>query len=75
MNTVPRETALELCTQILRENAEKWYTLQAMQCWGCLSFSEDDYDRMCVLAPTGCPTVNARYEQIVANKNPTHRAA
>jgi hypothetical protein len=46
-----------------------------MQCWGCLSFSEDDFDRMCVLAPQGCPIVNARYEQMTAGDKSRPHAA
>lgn len=63
MSAIPTDTALHLCGEILEENAGKWYTLGAMQCWGCLLFSESAFERMCVISPKGCSMVNERFER------------
>ena len=66
MEAIPKDSALQLCAEILEKNRGKWYTLAGLQCWGCLKFSRGDPTKMCVSAKpdyTGCNLVNARYKQ------------
>jgi len=46
-DAIPREIALQLCTEIRQENRRKWYTLAAMLCRECQAFSRDDPTKMC----------------------------
>lgn len=65
---IPREKALQLCTEIREENRRKWYTPAGMMCWGCLTFSKGDPAKMCFSSRPdyrGCYQVNARYDRQV----------
>ena len=68
LNSIPRETALELCAEICREYRGKWYTLAGMQCMGCLAASKGDLAKMCVSSRPdnrGCNLVVARYNRLI----------
>lgn len=63
-SVVPRETALKLCEEIRAENRRKklrFLSFQALQCWGCETFSKGDPAKMCVAG--GCNLVDARYRK------------
>jgi hypothetical protein len=65
LNPIPRETALQLCTDIRTQYQGKWYTLAGMQCLGCLAASKGDLAKMCVSSRSdyrGCNLVSARYK-------------
>ncbi len=67
LNPIPRETALELCAEILRKYQGKWYTLAGVQCMGCLVASKGDLTKMCVSSRPdnlGCNLVIARYNEL-----------
>jgi hypothetical protein len=66
-NPIPRETALQLCTDIRTQYQGKWYTLAGMQCLGCLAASKGDLAKMCVSSRSdyrGCNLVTARYKRL-----------
>lgn len=59
---IPREVALQLCTEIRREKEHKWFG----QCWGCVKFSKGDFEKMCASGKPGhrgCSLVNDRYDE------------
>jgi rRNA maturation endonuclease Nob1 len=59
---IPKEIAFQLCEEIRREKARKWFT----QCWGCVKFSKNDPAKMCFGSQPdyrGCKLVNERYGQ------------
>jgi len=63
---IPKEMALQLCTEIKLHFRGKWWTFAGMQCMGCTAASKSDLARMCVSnAPgyRGCNLVNARYDR------------
>lgn len=64
MNTIPREIALQICGEIRRENRRKWFSASRWQCWGCVTFTKGDPDKMCLRAQegySGCVLINKRY--------------
>jgi hypothetical protein len=63
---IPKDVALELCTEIRQQYHDKWWTLAGMQCMGCIAASKGDLTKMCVSnAPgyRGCNLVNVRYDR------------
>ncbi len=73
MNTmaIPKEKALQLCTEIRQENLRKWYTASGMMCRGCVKFSKGDPSKMCFSSQPdnrGCYQVNARYDSLVKSE-------
>jgi len=63
---IPKDTALQFCTEIRRKYQGKWWTIAGMQCMGCTTASKGDLAKMCVSnAPgyRGCNLVNARYDR------------
>jgi hypothetical protein len=68
MDTIPRETALQLCAEIRQENRGKWYGFAHLQCCGCLTFTKGNPDQMCFNSQEGnrgCNLINKRYAQQV----------
>jgi hypothetical protein len=66
MEAIPKDTALQLCAEIRRENRRKWYTPAAMMCRGCMTFSKGDPAKMCLSSQPGyrgCYQINARYDR------------
>jgi len=66
MDAIPRETALQLCNEIREENRGKWYRFDHIQCWGCMTYSQGNPDKMCLSSPEGyggCNLINKRYAQ------------
>ena len=66
MTEIPKDAALQLCTEIRRQYKGKWWTFTGMQCMGCTAASQGDLAKMCVSnAPgyRGCNLVNARYDR------------
>jgi len=62
---IPREVAVQLCTEIRQQYRGKWWTLTGMWCMGCTLASKGDLTKMCFSnAPgyRGCALVNARYD-------------
>jgi hypothetical protein len=60
------EQALRLCAEIREQNRCKRFSAAAMQCWGCVTFSKGDPDKMCLSnkpGNRGCNLVNTRYER------------
>jgi hypothetical protein len=55
---------MQICAQIREENQHKPFSLSAVQCRGCMTFSKGDPDKMCLSYKRnrGCNLVNARYE-------------
>jgi hypothetical protein len=63
---IPKDAALQLCTEIRQKYQGKWWTLAGMQCMGCTTASKGELTKMCVSnAPgyRGCNLVNARYDR------------
>jgi len=63
---IPKDAALQLCTEIRAQNQGKWWTLAGMQCMGCTAASKGDLAKMCVSngpGYRGCNLVNARYDR------------
>jgi hypothetical protein len=59
---IPRDVAFQLCEEIRKEKARKWFT----QCWGCVKFSKNDPAKMCFHGQPdyrGCKLINERYSQ------------
>ncbi len=69
MVRIPKETAYQLCEEILRENRGKWFTFCGLWCWGCARFGGDDPAQRCG-GMADCPQVVARY----ARRSPEGRA-
>ena len=72
METKPVETgmsrnlALRLCEEERLQNRRKWFTAARWQCWGCITFSKGEPDKMCFSSKpdfSGCALVNRRYER------------
>lgn len=66
METIPEDTAWQLCAEIRQANQGKWYTVNGLWCWGCAMFSKHDPAKMCVsnrAVYRGCAQVNARYDR------------
>lgn len=61
MDTMPKETALQLCAEIREENRGKWYRFAHLQCWGCMTYAKGNPDKMCLGSPDGCNLINKRY--------------
>jgi hypothetical protein len=69
-NDIPKDLAIQLCTEIRQQYKGKWWTFTGMQCIGCTASTKGDVTKMCVSnAPgfQGCNLVNARYDR-QANK-------
>jgi hypothetical protein len=67
VDAIPKEVAYRLCEEIRAENRRKRVSFGAMQCWGCVTFTAGNPDKMCVANKPGyrgCSLVNARYEQV-----------
>jgi len=67
MDAIPRDVAMQLCSEILEESRGKWYRFGCWQCWGCTKFSKGDPDRMCFSNKEGyrgCNLVNNRYDKL-----------
>jgi hypothetical protein len=65
---IPKDAALQLCTEIHQKYQGKWWTLAWMQYMGCTAASKGDLTKMCVsnaLGYRGCNLVNARYDRMV----------
>jgi hypothetical protein len=63
---IPRETALAICEEIRAENREQLFSLAKLRCWGCVTFSKGEAEKMCVSSRPGyrgCDLVNQRYDQ------------
>jgi hypothetical protein len=63
---IPKDMALQLCSQIQQQYHGKWWTLAGMQCMGCTAASKGDLTKMCVSnAPgyRGCNLVNKVYDR------------
>lgn len=70
MLEIPREAAIQLCSEIRQQYKGKWWTLAGMQCMGCLAATKGDMSKMCFSnAPgyRGCNLVNARYDVLARN--------
>ena len=66
MDTISKETALQLCAEIREENRGKWYRFARLQCWGCTTYAKRNPDKMCLRSPegySGCNLINKRYAQ------------
>lgn len=66
---IPRDVAMQLCSEIRAEHRGRWYTLRALRCWGCVAFCNGDFSRMCAGSRSdnrGCDLVNQRYDQQIA---------
>ena len=62
---IPKDMAVQLCSQIQLQYHGKWWTLAGMQCMGCTAASKGDMTKMCIYnAPgfRGCNLVNKRYD-------------
>ena len=63
---IPKDAALQLCTEIRQQYRGKWWTFAGMQCMGCTAATKGDLTKMCVSnAPgyRGCSLVNVRYDR------------
>ena len=66
VEAIPKEVALQLCTEIRAANRRRRFSLAAMQCWGCVMFSKGDPEKMCLNnkpGNRGCKLINARYDR------------
>lgn len=64
MDTISKEVALQLCEEVRRENRNKWFSAARWQCWGCVTFTKGNSDKMCLKTPEGyrgCALINRRY--------------
>lgn len=60
---VPQDVAYQICADIRAENRRQWYTVVSpLWCWGCVTFTKGDRDKMCG-AVVSCPQVLARYTE------------
>ena len=67
MEAIPRDIAWQLCNRIREENRGKWYSLGWWQCWGCVTFSKGDPEKMCLSNKEGyrgCNLVNKQYDKL-----------
>jgi hypothetical protein len=65
---IPKDVALELCTEIRQQYHGKWWTLAGMQCMGCTAASKGDLTKMCVSNRSGyrgCNLVNGHFDRQV----------
>jgi hypothetical protein len=64
MNTIPYETAAEICEQTSQVNHRKPYTFNGMWCLGCTTFSKGIEQRCFNNAPgcRGCAQVNQKFD-------------
>lgn len=63
---IPKEEAMQICAEIREENRRNWLSISAMQCWGCVTFTGNNPEKMCISnAPgfRGCSLVNDRYDR------------
>jgi hypothetical protein len=63
---IPKDVALQLCSQIQQQYRGKWWTLAGMQCMGCTAASKGDLTKMCISntpGNRGCNLVNRRYDR------------
>lgn len=68
IRAIPKDVALRLCEEIRNENKGKLIGFGAMQCWGCLHFSNGDLEKMCISGKPGnrgCNLINTRYDRMV----------
>jgi hypothetical protein len=62
MSAIPsKELALQMCAEIREENRDKWFSAARWQCWGCMTFTGGDPEKMCIGGEEGCNLVNAHY--------------
>jgi len=62
---IPKDVALQLCSEIRQQYHDKWWTFKGMQCMGGNAASRGDMTKRCVSnAPgyRGCNLVNVRYD-------------
>jgi len=62
---IPREIAIKLCEEIQIENKGKGrFSLERLQCWGCLKHANGDVEKMCLanVRGEGCNLINKRYK-------------
>jgi hypothetical protein len=65
---IPKDAAIQLCTEIRQKYQGKWWTFAGMQCMSCNAASKGDLAKMCVSNASGyrgCNLVNARYDRQV----------
>jgi hypothetical protein len=63
---IPKDAALQLCTEIRQKYRGKWWTLAGMQCMGCTTASKGDLAKVRVSSAPGyrgCDKVNPRYDR------------
>jgi hypothetical protein len=66
VNAIPKDTAFQICTDILQKYRGKWYTFAGMQCLGCTLLSKGDPAKMCISnkpGNRGCNLVNDLYDK------------
>lgn len=64
MDFISREKAIKLCQEVRRENRRKWFSTAYWQCWGCVTFTKSNPDKMCLRTAegyNGCALVNRRF--------------
>jgi len=64
MNAISKEVALRLCEEVRHENRRKWFSAARWQCWGCVTFTGGNPDKMCLRTKEGydgCALVNRRH--------------
>ena len=67
MTAIPKDIALQLCSEIREENRSKWCSFARVQCWGCSMFAKGDSAKLCINSKpdySGCNLVNARYARM-----------
>jgi len=62
---IPKDAALQLCSEIRQRYQGKVWTLAGIQCMGCTAASKGDLAKMCVSNTPGyrgCSLVNVLYD-------------
>jgi len=68
MNTIPFDTALQICQQIRQQNQRRLLTYHGLWCWGCATFTKEAQQRCFNSAPDcrGCAQVNKVFDKKVS---------
>jgi len=70
---IPKDLAIQLCTEISQHYKGKWWTLAGMQCMGCNAATKGDITKRCVRSAPGywgCNLVNTRYDKKILEPLP-----
>ena len=63
--SIPGEEAIRICERMMKNSQGKVFSLSRWQCWGCITFTKGDPDKMCFSGSEGnrgCSLINSAFD-------------